>query len=34
MTAPTNDHEKDLVQTVLGGLTNAGTGAGTEARQR
>lgn len=26
-------HERDLVQTVLGGLTSTGTGAGTEARQ-
>ncbi len=29
----TDDREKDLVQTVLGGLTSTGTGAGTEARQ-
>lgn len=29
----TDDHEKDLVQTVLGGLTSTGTGAGTDARQ-
>jgi len=28
-----DDHERDLVQTVLGGLTSTGTGAGTEARQ-
>jgi hypothetical protein len=29
----TDDRERDLVQTVLGGLTNTSTGAGTEARQ-
>ncbi len=28
-----DDHERNLVQTVLGGLTSTGTGAGTEARQ-
>ena len=28
-----DDRERDLVQTVLGGLTSTGTGAGTEARQ-
>jgi len=27
------DHERELVQTVLAGLTSTGTGAGTEARQ-
>jgi hypothetical protein len=29
----TDDREKDLVQTVLGGLTSTSTDAGTEARQ-
>ena len=29
----TNEHERSLVQTALGGLTSAGTGAGTDARQ-
>jgi hypothetical protein len=28
-----DDHERALIQTVLGGLTSTGTGAGTEARQ-
>jgi len=28
-----DDRERDLVQTVLGGLTSSGTGVGTEARQ-
>jgi hypothetical protein len=28
-----DEHERDLVQTVLGGLTSTGTGAGTGARQ-
>jgi hypothetical protein len=28
-----DDHERQLVQAVLGGLTSTGTGAGTEARQ-
>jgi len=27
------EHDRQLVQTVLGGLTSSGTGAGTEARQ-
>ena len=29
----TDPHERDLVQTVLGGLTSTGSGAGTDARQ-
>lgn len=29
----TDDHDRQLVQTVLGGLTSTGAGAGTEARQ-
>lgn len=28
-----DEHERDLVQTVLGGLTSTSTGAGTDARQ-
>src|SRR5260370_20971617 len=28
-----DDRERDLVQTVLGGLTSTGTGVGTDARQ-
>ena len=28
-----DDRERDLVQTVLGGLTSSGTGVGTDARQ-
>ena len=28
-----DEHERNLVQTVLGGLTSTGTGAGTDARQ-
>jgi hypothetical protein len=28
-----SQHERELVQTVLGGLTSTGTGAGTDARQ-
>jgi len=28
-----DEHERDLVQTVLGGLTSTGSGAGTDARQ-
>jgi hypothetical protein len=31
--AMADDHERDLVQRVLGGLTSTGTGAGTDARQ-
>jgi len=27
------DHERELVQTVLSGLTSSGTGTGTDARQ-
>jgi hypothetical protein len=29
----TDEHERGLVQTTLGGLTSTGTGAGTDARQ-
>jgi hypothetical protein len=29
----TDDHERELVQTVLGGLTSVSNGAGTDARQ-
>jgi hypothetical protein len=28
-----DDHDRERIQIVLGGLTSAGTGAGTEARQ-